>query len=195
MPTTRRSSRLRRLLIITALMGLLAGACGNATKSTETSPTSAPSAGTQSTGAAGAVPGVTSDEIRFSALGTNSNNPLGTCVLDCYADGIKAYFDYRNSEGGVDGRKLVLSKEVDDELGSNQVKALEIVTANDTFGTFSAAQLATGWADLANAGIPTYVWAINPAQATGHPQIFGNREVACITWSSHWRILRERLWK
>ena len=32
------------------------------------------------------VPGVTDDEIRFSAFGTNSNNPLGTCVLDCFVE-------------------------------------------------------------------------------------------------------------
>ena len=72
--------------------------------------------------------------------------------------GIKAYFEWRNSEGGVHGRKLVLSTELDDEL-SKTSKALEIVSANDTFATFSAAQVASGWAELAKAGIPTYVWA------------------------------------
>ena len=39
----------------------------------------------------------------------------------------------------------------------------------------------SGWGDLAKAGIPTYVWAINPAQAAGHKEIFGNREVICIS--------------
>ncbi len=177
MPSTHRSSWLYRIAILLAALGLLAAACGNASDKTSTSPSSSPSG----TGGSGApVPGVTSDEIKFSAIGTNSNNPLGTCVLDCYADGIKAYFDYRNSQGGVDGRKLVLSKQLDDELSKNQEKALEVITANDTFATFSAAQLASGWANLADAGIPTYVWAINPAQMTGKPQIFGNREVTCI---------------
>ncbi len=66
-------------------------------------------------------------------MGTNSNNPLGTCVLDCFSDGIQAYFDFRNSTGGVWGRKLVLAKKVDDELSKNQEKALEVVSANDTF--------------------------------------------------------------
>ncbi len=55
------------------------------------------------------------------------------------------------------------------------------MSANDTFGTFSAAQIGSGWADLAEAGIPTYTWAINPAQAAGHPEIYGNREVDCIS--------------
>ena len=127
------------------------------------------------------VPGITDTEIDYAALGTNSNNPLGTCVLDCFADGIKAYFDFRNSQGGIYGRKLVLSKVVDDELGANQAKALEILSANDTFGTFDAAQLSNGIGDLAAAGVPVYMWSIEPASATGHPEIFGNREVSCIT--------------
>jgi ABC-type branched-subunit amino acid transport system substrate-binding protein len=182
MPRTNRSSWPRRLVILVAAVGLLAAACGNAS---DEKPTAAPSTGSSGTGAPGApVPGVTADEIKFSAIGTNSNNPLGTCVLDCYADGIKAYFDYRNDEGGIYGKKLVLSQELDDELSKNQEKALEVVTADDTFATFSAAQLASGWANLADAGIPTYVWAINPAQMTGKPEIFGNREITCIECTS-----------
>ena len=177
MPSTHRSSWRYRIVILLTVLGLLAAACGNASDKPAASPSTSPS-GTAGSGAP--VPGVTSDEIKFSAIGTNSNNPLGTCVLDCYAAGIKAYFDYRNSQGGIDGRKLVLSKQLDDELSKNQEKALEVITANDTFATFSAAQLASGWANLADAGIPTYVWAINPAQMTGKPQIFGNREVTCI---------------
>jgi hypothetical protein len=181
MPTSRPTSWPRSLIIIGVVLAFLAVACGNASddKKDAASPTSAPSTG--GTGGSGApVPGVTADEIRFSSIGTNSNNPLGTCVLDCFDSGIKAYFDYRNSEGGVDGKKLVLSKELDDELSKNQERALEVITANDTFGNFNATQLASGWANLAEAGIPTYTWAINPAQASGHEEIFGYTPVVCI---------------
>jgi len=125
------------------------------------------------------VPGVTDTEIRFAAFGTDSNNPLGTCVLKCYTDGIKAYFEYRNSEGGVFGRDLVLSEELDDRLSENQQRALEIVSADDTFGAFSATQIASGWADVAEAGMPLYVWNIHPAEAA-KPSIFGNAGVICI---------------
>jgi hypothetical protein len=126
------------------------------------------------------VPGVTDDEIHFAVLGTKSNNPLGTCILDCYATGIQAYFDWRNSQGGVNGRQMVIATKLDDELALNQQKALEIVAANDTFATFSAVQLATGWGDIANAGIPLYVWMIHPPAANGHENVFGTREPACI---------------
>jgi hypothetical protein len=188
------TTRRRRTLLLAMALLLLVAACGNSGDDKASSGSTASSGATASSSSSGVdttqsvaitgVPGVTDSEIRYSALGTNSNNPLGTCVLDCFSDGIQAYFDFRNSQGGIYGRKLVLSKKVDDELGNNQAKALEIVSANDTFGTFSAAQIATGWADLAAAGIPTYTWMINPAQMTGHPEIYGNREVACITCTS-----------
>jgi ABC-type branched-subunit amino acid transport system substrate-binding protein len=180
--TKQRTPVSRGLVAIAIVLALVGAACGNAS---DDKPTAAPApSGTGGSGAA--VPGVTADEIRFSAIGTNSNNPLGTCVLDCFDQGVKAYFDYRNSEGGIYGKKLVLSKELDDELSKNQEKALEVITANDTFGNFNAPQLASGWADLANAGIPTYVWAINPAQASGHDQIFGNAPVQCISCTARY---------
>ena len=61
-----------------------------------------------------------------------------------FVDGVKAYFDWRNSEGGIYGRKLAVTTVLDDEVANNQAKSLEIVSANDTFGTFSAPLSATG---------------------------------------------------
>jgi ABC-type branched-subunit amino acid transport system substrate-binding protein len=183
MPTKQPMSRLRTLLAVVAVLGLVAAACGNSGDS-KAGNSAAPPTSTSSGGGAVGVPGVTADTISYSAIGTQTNNPLGTCILKCYTDGVKAYFDYRNDQGGIYGRKLVLSKELDDELGQNQVRALEVTTANDTFGTFNAASLASGWETLANAGMPTYVWAIQAAQMSGHPQIFGQREVVCISCTS-----------
>jgi hypothetical protein len=188
-PTARR----HRHLVVVVAIGLLLAACGNsgdnASSSSSSSASGASSAASSSVDttthvAITGVPGVTDTAINYAALGTNSNNPLGTCVLDCFVDGIQAYFDWRNSEGGVWGRKLAITRKVDDELSKNQEHALEIISANDTLGTFSAAQIGAGWGDLAAAGIPTYVWAINPAEASGHPEIFGNREVNCIECTS-----------
>lgn len=151
---------------------------------TEAPATSAPSNG--SFEPIEGVSGVTDDEIAFAVLGTQANNPLGTCVLDCYVTGIQAYFDWRNSEGGVHGRQLTIKTRLDDELANNQQRALEIISANDTFATFSAVQLASGWADLADAGIPMYVWMIHPAEANGRESIFGSREVPCILCAHRW---------
>ena len=132
----------------------------------------------------GDVPGVTDDEIRYSVFGTRTNNPTGACVLDCFVDGIEAYFAFRNDEGGVHGRDLVLTEPIDDELSKNQEKALEIVSANDTFAAFSATQLAAGWHDITEAGMPLYVWGIHATEMTGQDAIFSNTGVICPTCTS-----------
>lgn len=124
--------------------------------------------------------GVSATEIKFSVLATKTNNPTGACILDCFVDGISAYFAYRNSEGGVHGRKLVLDEPIDDELGKNREGALRIITAGNTFATFGAAQLPTGWAELAKVGIPQYVWAIQPGAMVNQKAIFGNAAPICL---------------
>jgi hypothetical protein len=186
-------ARSRRLLGAFIVLALAIVGCSNSgdddgDAGTTSPPTTAGS--TETTAATGTtaefvplpdVPGVTDDEIRYAAFGTNSNNPLGTCVLDCFVDGIEAYFAFRNSEGGVHGRELVLTKQLDDELAQNQVRALEVVSANDTFGAFSATQFASGWIELANAGIPLYVWAIHFVEMNGHDSIWGNGALVCGT--------------
>jgi ABC-type branched-subunit amino acid transport system substrate-binding protein len=177
--TSNRPRRLRTLVVLAALVGLLAGACGNSDDDDVSSDTTKPTTGDKV--AITGVPGVTDDEIRFAAFGTNSNNPLGTCVLDCYVDGIKAYFAYRNSEGGVHGRDLTLSETLDDELGKNQQRALEIVSKNDAFGAFSATQIASGWKNIAESGMPLFVWNIHPAETAGRESIFGNQPTICIS--------------
>ena len=183
----------RRLMGALAVAVLALAACGNSGDDDEAADeptTTAAASGGASTTAGGDgdefvplpdVPGVTDDEIRFSAFGTQANNPLGTCVLDCYTQGIEAYFAFRNSEGGVHGRELVLTTVLDDELANNQQRALEIVSANDTFASFSATQIASGWGDIAEAGIPLYTWSIHPTEMTGRESIFGYQGVICTT--------------
>jgi hypothetical protein len=130
------------------------------------------------------VPGVTDEAITYSAIATKANNPLGTCILDCYVDGIEAYFAYRNDEGGIYGRDLELAEPIDDELQQNQARALEVTSANDTFGNFNATLFASGWGDLDSAGIPTYAWGIHFAEATGRPHIWGSIAVICSACTS-----------
>ncbi|EFC79637.1 hypothetical protein FrEUN1fDRAFT_7252, partial [Parafrankia sp. EUN1f] len=139
-----RPGRLRAVAVLLVVLGLVAAACSNSSGEADSSPSTG--------GNSASAPGVSSTEIKFSVLGTKTNNPLGNCLHECFLEGIKAYFAYRNSEGGVNGRQLVVSKEVDDQLGQNQQKAVEIISANDTFATFSATQLATGWGEFAEAG-------------------------------------------
>jgi len=125
------------------------------------------------------VPGVTDDEITFAVVGTKNGNPLGTCILDCYLDGIEAYFAFRNDEGGIYGRQLEVGAVLDDELAQNQVRALDVISGDDAFGVFNATLLASGWADLDAAGIPTYTWGIHANEANGRPHVFGSMAVIC----------------
>ena len=178
-------SRWRRLLAPLLLTALVVAACGNSGDdddegSASPEPTDVDTGGSGSGGA----PGVTDDEIRFAAFGTNSNNPLGTCNLDCLVDGVEAYFAFRNAEGGVHGRQLKLTTVLDDELSNNQQRALDILSANDTFGAFSAAQIPSGWASFAQENVPLYVWAIHFNEMNDNESIFGNAPVACPTCTS-----------
>jgi hypothetical protein len=127
------------------------------------------------------APGVSDTEIRYSVLSTATNDPMGQCGLPCFATGVQAYFDYVNTEkGGVYGRKLVAEDLVDDEFGKNQEKALEIIAADDTFGTFASTAVPSGYQSLADEGIPLYVWASNPVAMNGNDGIWGENTVRCL---------------
>jgi hypothetical protein len=188
MSTTRRSPRRRRLVALSLAIGLIVAACSSddddTTGSTDAT-TSSPGTGDLGQNVPVDEPGVTDSAINFAVLGTESGNPFGTCLLQCFTDGIEAYFEYRNTEsGGIYGRELKASRIVDDEFGKNQEKALEIIAADDTFATFSQANIATGWADLASEGIPLYVWNIEPSYVVDQESIFGNSPIFCQTCTS-----------
>ena len=106
-------------------------------------------------------PGVTAKEIKVGGVVTASNDPTGG-KLDTAYDGVKAYFDYINSKGGVYGRKLVLDAKHDDQLANNRSEVQSLLTNDDVFAALPiATQLYTGSKLLADAGVPTYGWDIN----------------------------------
>jgi len=171
---------------VLTVLASAAAACGNSNSSSN--PTTTADGGPTTTAASGerdtfvsisGVPGVTDKEIAFAVVGTKANNPLGNCILDCYLDGIKAYFAYRNAEGGIYKRNLVVSQELDDELGNNQVRALEVTSGNKVFGAFEATLLPSGWGDLDAAGVPTYTWGIHAADAANRSHIFPSIAIRC----------------
>lgn len=177
---------------VLALLVLVVGlaACGNSGDDDDAAPgtTADDDGGSSATGGdaqrdefvpISGVPGVSDDEISFAAIGTKTGNPLGTCILDCYAQGIEAYFAFRNSEGGIYGRDLVLAEPLDDELAQNQVRSLDVISANESFGAFQATLLATGWGDLDSAGVPTYTWGIHSAEAASRTHIFPSVVIPC----------------
>ena len=68
---------------------------------------------------------------------------------------------------------------IDDELAQNQARALDVISANDSFGNFNATLLATGWGDPDQAGIPVYAWGINANEAANRSHIFPSAVIRC----------------
>jgi hypothetical protein len=177
MHTKTRARARGRLAAVAVIAALVAGACGSSSKSTagSTSTSAGPGQHVSITG----VPGVSDSEIRYALLGTNSNNPLGNCYLDCFADGVKAYFAYRNSQGGIYGRKLTLDAPVDDELGKALDHTIEVISKNDALGVFDIPVLGNGYPQLTKAGWPVYTY-LTDHQLGAQPNIFASYAVACL---------------
>jgi ABC-type branched-subunit amino acid transport system substrate-binding protein len=107
-------------------------------------------------------PGVTDKEIRVGGVVTASNDVTGGNRGAAF-DGVNAYFDYINdTEGGVYGRKLVLSSERDDALANNRAEVQGLISQDDVFAALPIAVLQFVGADqLAESGIPTFGWQTN----------------------------------
>jgi ABC-type branched-subunit amino acid transport system substrate-binding protein len=165
----RKARRAPRVVVALALLALVAAACGsdddggsNATDGT----------GNSEFVAMSGVPGVTDTEIHFALEGTaTANNPLGECYMECFGDGARAYFAYRNSQGGIYGRDLVLDDGINDELGRAQAVALQVIAADDAVGVFSAGLLSAAYAEYDKAGWPVYTYMTDSSQGA-RPNIF-----------------------
>ncbi len=145
----------------TALLALVG--CGNSTG--DTTATTEADGGDTSTESGEFVavdaPGVTDTEIRVEGV-TASTNPLGI-PADTAGDGVNAYFEMVNSEGGVHGRDLVLSEVHDDQLANNSAVIKGIVDADSAFAVLPiATMLFTGADQLVDANVPSFGWTINP---------------------------------
>ena len=96
--------RQRRMIVPVAIVALLATACGT-TKTSAPPSTSGPSASSTTT-PNGASPGVTSTSVTVGQV-DDLTAPLPGLFKGA-EDGTKAYFDYINSLGGVNGRMINL---------------------------------------------------------------------------------------
>jgi branched-chain amino acid transport system substrate-binding protein len=130
-------------------------------------------------------PGVTDTEIHVGGV-ASTTNPLGGDYADGFA-GVKAYFDYVNSRGGIYGRKLKLVSERDDKVGSNRQEVQGLISEDNLFAVMPVEVLLFTGADLlAQSGIPTFGWNINAEwgseQAAGPPNLFGEKgSYLCFT--------------
>ena len=136
------------------LAGLLLLSCGDGEKAAETPAATQPTgAGTPS---AEKVPGVTDTEI---LLGTHM--PISQTVAAAYApiaDGIRVYFEYINSQGGVYGRKISFLVGDDHYNPADAVEVVrKLVEQDGVFAIISGlgdAGHAAVWKYLEERGVP-----------------------------------------
>ena len=94
--------QLRRAMAALMVLTLSVSACGNSGDDDDDTaePAGGSDSGSGNEAPAGdrdefvsldGVPGVTDEAITYSVIATKANNPLGTCILDCYVDGIEAW--------------------------------------------------------------------------------------------------------
>ncbi len=123
-------------------------------------------------------PGVTADEIRVSGV-TSTTNPLGGLYGTAF-DGVQAYFDMINDQGGLYGRKLVIVKRHDDQLSQNAREVEAILDQDNVFAVLPVATIASfsGAQKLADAKMPTFGWGIND-EWSGPPNFFGHLGALC----------------
>lgn len=150
-----------------AVLVLVAGACGNdwgETDAADQGDTGGGGDGGQDIDTGEYVPvdapGVTRDEIRVGGV-ASVTNPLGGDYAAAF-DGVNAYFDMVNADGGLYGRRLVLAEERDDAVANNSTEVQRLVTEGDTFAVLPVASLLfTGAETLVRERVPTFGWTIN----------------------------------
>jgi len=169
--------------MLTAL-AVVSAACGNS-KSQTASTTTAPAGSTQSTVSQAdlqkfvkvTAKGVTDTQISVDTIASKTN-PLHGKYAEI-ADGMQAYFNMVNSEGGIYKRKLVIGKQRDDIIGlSNRPQVQQALASDNAFATFIATLMFNGADLLQNAGQPTFGWNINGEYGDKNA-LFGNESALC----------------
>jgi len=108
-------------------------------------------------------PGVTSKEIRVGGV-VGKTNPVGAPYASGF-EGAKAYFDYVNGKGGVFDRKLKVVAQLDDQSRASQnvAQCRSLVEEKKVFAVVPVVtQIFACGAYLAQQGVPTFGWNINP---------------------------------
>ncbi|MGH9045886.1 MAG: ABC transporter substrate-binding protein, partial [Acidimicrobiales bacterium] len=126
---------------------LLMAGCANA---------STPSA---STPGGSSAPGVSAHQISVGAVATLSGDLAADFAP--IVPGVRAYLDMVNADGGVDGRKIVLTKALDDGTVNNEQVTRTLIQQDHVFAVVGeATALFTGQPFLVQTDTPTFGYAI-----------------------------------
>jgi branched-chain amino acid transport system substrate-binding protein len=181
--------------MLLALLALVAAACSNAS---DDSGSGGDNAGTTADSTDGGAltyaevlelpidenvpvtaPGVDDSTIRVGGV-ASTTNPIGGKEGESF-EGVHAYFEYMNSQGGVYGRNLELVAEEDDNTGFENTQDIQSLLTQDLFAVLPVATLDFSGAQLlVDANMPTFGWNINEEYALGD-NLFGMRGYLCFT--------------
>jgi branched-chain amino acid transport system substrate-binding protein len=187
-PAAARRSRTRskraRWIVVVTVVAAMAASCSNSSsgksKSKSTTTSAADTATSIKTGNFPAVdqPGVTPTEIRVSGVAAITN-ALGGDYGSIF-NGVQAYFNMINAQGGIYGRKLVIVKRHDDQMTNNKREVEAIIDQDNVFAVLPVATNVSfsGASLLAQNNIPTFGWGINN-EWTGPPNLFGSYGALC----------------
>jgi ABC-type branched-subunit amino acid transport system substrate-binding protein len=189
-----------RVMVVGLTMALLAAACSNAGSNGSSSSNTTVPSGPVTT----ASPqerqtnvhlnenGVTDKEIDVSTVVAKTGNPTGASYAP-YVDGIKAYFQMVNDNGGIYGRKLVVKWDHDDTFALNRQTVQQSISQDKPFAIFIASQLLQSAQVINQAKQLSFIWNINPEFA-GNPTMFANTSAICFTCASHtWPYIAKQM--
>jgi branched-chain amino acid transport system substrate-binding protein len=148
------------LALAVVAAGMLAG-CGNATVSVSN---------------AGNTDGVFAHRIVIGGL-ASVTGPLPAGFAPVF-DGVNAYVDMVNAQGGVNGRRIDFAYQLDDQ-SSPSIDAAQARSLVDQYHVFSVVGVATpsftGAGYLASHSVPTFGLNVNPNSQWGAgPSMYGN---------------------
>jgi branched-chain amino acid transport system substrate-binding protein len=145
-----RRGRALRTCVGAAALALVTAACGSGVSGSATTSSSSAVTTSSPTGSTGTTaPGAPSPGVSASTITVGNVSTTGGLVPGLFLGaqvGVQAYFDYINSTGGVDHRRLVVDDK-DDELfcTNNKTDTLQLVPSVVAFvGSFSIADQCGG---------------------------------------------------
>lgn len=156
-------------LVSLTVTSLLLAACGHASGSTvdKASPSSASAStaasGPTSSGGSSSSPGITSTQVTVGNVSVLGGPVPG--LFQGAPDGVEAYFAYVNSQGGVNGRKIVL-KSADDSYSCAQNLSQTQSLSSQVFafvGDFSVFDSCGGQVFQKNPSIPDVSVVLTPS--------------------------------
>ena len=159
MPGRARVARSASTAVVAATLAVVLAACSNSTSSS-------------SAGGSGA-PGVTSNSIVVGSI-ADITGPLSSDFAP-EVDGVKAYFAMVNAQGGIDGRKLNLAYQRDDQGSSTTdlTVAQQLVEQDHVFAIVGVGTPFFGGATyLAHQGVPTFGYQVSSDWSDG-PSLYG----------------------